>query len=503
MPSDGSSRPGLNWFVMLAGLVCLVAIACASDGDSEQDEPIPRASPVETIPAPPPTPIGGPDATPISGAHPESTALPTALITATPPNAASEPPSSTTTSIPLSPVATVPALTGIAAELARISKLVSEIRELSADGEPNVALVDRDRIAAELAEDLDDPEVLAEIADLEVLLKLLGLIPQDESLLEIERRLLEGAVIGLYNHDTGELLVLGGGEEVSATEESVYSHEYVHLLQDVNFGLGELFDKAEEDSERMSALQALAEGEATFIETIYVARQFTDQDLAELFDIDPDSLAALEAAPDFLRLALQWPYIVGFEFVNSLWRQGGMSALDAAWADLPETTEQIIHPEKYHADEYPESAPSLPDLAAILGAGWDVRDVDVLGEAYIGIWLEALGADRNSALRAADGWGRDGYVLLDGPSGGSALGLLIEWDDPATDALQFSTAIERALDAADDFARLDGGSATIAVWDGPGGVLAFALDETTGAAGVAVAPTLDQATALLNALVGP
>ena len=35
---------------MLAGLVCLVAIACASDGDSEQDEPIPRASPVETVP---------------------------------------------------------------------------------------------------------------------------------------------------------------------------------------------------------------------------------------------------------------------------------------------------------------------------------------------------------------------------------------------------------------------------------------------------------------------
>ena len=32
MPSNGSIRPGLNWVVILAGLVCLVAIACASDG---------------------------------------------------------------------------------------------------------------------------------------------------------------------------------------------------------------------------------------------------------------------------------------------------------------------------------------------------------------------------------------------------------------------------------------------------------------------------------------
>jgi len=403
--------------------------------------------------------------------------------------------------MPAPPATSVPVLTGKAAELARINELVSGIRELTSDGEPNVALVDRDRIAAELAEELDDPDVLIEIANLEVLLKLLGLIPQDESLLEIERSLLEGAVVGLYNHETGELLVLADGEELSASAKSVYSHEYAHLLQDVNFGLGDLFENAEQNSERTGALQALAEGEATFIETIYVARQFTDQDRAELFNIDPESLAAFEAAPDFLRLSLQWPYLTGFAFVNSIWQQGGMSALDAVWADLPETTEQIIHPEKYRADEYPESLLDLPDLAAVFGAGWEVRDMDVLGEAVIGIWLEALGVSRDSAAQAAGGWGRDRYVLLDGPSGESAMGLLIEWDEPGIDALQFSTALGRALDDTDGFSSLDSGNATVEIWHGPGGVLAFALDDTSGAAGVAVAPTLDQAMTLLDALV--
>ena len=82
------------------------------------------------------------------------------------------------------------------------------------------------------------------------------------------------------------------------------------------------------------------------------------------------------------------------------------------------------------------------------------------------------------------------------------MAVLIEWDEPATDALLFSITLEIALDASAGFNNVDGGDETIEMWNGPGGVLAFALDETTGAAGVVVAPTADQATALLNALVG-
>ncbi|MDP6824282.1 MAG: hypothetical protein QF554_13430, partial [Dehalococcoidia bacterium] len=60
---------------------------------------------------------------------------------------------------------------------------------------------------------------------------------------------------------------------------------------------------------------------------------------------------------------------------------------------------------------------------------------------------------------------------------------------------------EGVLDADDAFARIEGGDVTVAAWDGPGGALAFALDGTTGAAGVGVAPTAEQAMALLDALV--
>jgi len=471
----------------------LAAVACASDGDDPSDvaTPEPGATAGATVSGvastPEPTSTAGPA---------ESTSDPEPTPSTPGRGATLEPTQSTGTGSQPDP-----AREGKPGELARIGEVVSGIRELAAGGDPNVSLVDKQRIAEELAEDLADPEVLAEIADLEVLLKLQGLIPQDSSLLEIEQALQERAVVGLYNHETGELLVLGGGEELSVKEEAVYSHEYAHLIQDINFDLSVLFEEAKGDSEREGALQALVEGEATFVESIYGARTFLPEDLDELLAIDPAVLAVLLATPDFLLSALSWPYTAGFGFVNSIWQQGGMSALDDVWANLPETTEQVIHPEKYLADEYPNAPPVLPDMVAILGDGWSVQDEDVLGEAYISLWLEALGTETAVAAQAAAGWGRDGYQLLDGPGDEIAMGLLIEWDDPDTDALQFSAAFEAVLDADATFTRLEGGDVTVARWDGPGGALAFALDGMMGAAGVAVAPSMDEATALLDALV--
>ena len=442
----------------------LAAVACASDGNDPGDvaTPQPGATAVATV----------------SGVA--STRDSTSTGTGSQPDPTSE---------------------GKPRQLARIGEVVSGIRELSAGSDPNVSLVGKQRIAEELAEDLADPEVLAEIADLEVLLKLQGLVPQDSSLLEIQQALLEGPVVGLYNHETGELLVLGGGEELSVKEEAVYSHEYAHLIQDINFDLSVLFEDAKGDSDRERALEGLAEGEATFVESIYGGRTFLAGELDELLAIDPVVLSVLLATPDFLLSSLRWPYTAGFGFVNSIWQQGGMSALDDIWANLPETTEQVIHPEKYLADEYPNAPPVLPDMVAILGDGWSVQDEDVLGEAYISLWLEALGTETAVAAQAAAGWGRDGYQLLEGPGDEIAMGLLIEWDDPDTDALQFSVAFEAILDADATFTRLEGGDVTVARWSGPGGVLAFALDGATGVAGVAVAPSVDEATALLDTLV--
>jgi len=64
-----------------------------------------------------------------------------------------------------------------------------------------------------------------------------------------------------------------------------------------------------------------------------------------------------------------FPYREGARFVASLYLiLNDWGFVDRAYTELPESTEQILHPEKYHASEEPVRV-LLPDIAESLGAG--------------------------------------------------------------------------------------------------------------------------------------
>ena len=86
-------------------------------------------------------------------------------------------------------------------------------------------------------------------------------------------------------------------------------------------------------------------------------------------------------------------------------------------ARMPESTEQILHPEKYAADEAPVAVDLPADLATQLGAGWSVPLEDTFGELQIGIWLRESGvAQGGRATAAAAGWGGDRLAVVEGPT---------------------------------------------------------------------------------------
>src|SRR4029453_18654551 len=81
--------------------------------------------------------------------------------------------------------------------------------------------------------------------------------------------------------------------------------------------------------------------------------------------------------------------------------RGGLDAVDEAVVDLPTSTEQIIHPERY-----PNDAPTpvdVPDLSAELGPGWEDLDVMSIGEGGLQFPL-GLRLDGSEADAAAAGW---------------------------------------------------------------------------------------------------
>ena len=122
-----------------------------------------------------------------------------------------------------------------------------------------------------------------------------------------------------------------------------------------------------------------------------------------------------DGAPDFLREDFIFPYIYGQAFVEYLYNIGGWDAINAAYRDLPMSTEQILHPERY-PDDLPVEV-EIPDLLTVLGEQWRELDTGVMGEWYTYLILAhgrdpAARLDTIEAEIASEGWGGDYYLIL-------------------------------------------------------------------------------------------
>ncbi|MCW5886871.1 MAG: hypothetical protein KIT07_01975 [Anaerolineales bacterium] len=117
------------------------------------------------------------------------------------------------------------------------------------------------------------------------------------------------------------------------------------------------------------------------------------------------------ASADVAVLDTRFAAETGQSFVQTLFAAGGWEQVNSAYRNLPSTTEHILHPEKYVANE---AALNLQpaDLADALGAGWQLQGRGQLGE-WLTRLLLAAGADADtrlpeeSAVTAAAGWGGD------------------------------------------------------------------------------------------------
>jgi hypothetical protein len=160
----------------------------------------------------------------------------------------------------------------------------------------------------------------------------------------------------------------------------------------------------------------------------------------------------MDEAPASVAVTLLFPYTSGVTFVDRLLGEGGWDAVDATYADMPASTEQILHPLKYLERDQP-SRIALPDPAAELGAGWRVVDEDTLGELQTAVLLADFepGEGFNgitgdvtlpeAARNAAAGWDGDRFALWeDGNGERETLVWRSVWDTPE-DARAFSRAL--------------------------------------------------------------
>ena len=264
------------------------------------------------------------------------------------------------------------------------------------------------------------------------LLGLLGAVPKGTDMKALQTELMAGQVAGYYDPDSGELVVRtpDGSSSLDANGQVTLAHELDHALTDQVLGLPDTAKPGQSDADL--AQLGLVEGDATLL-----MEQFSLGSVSLLDQLgaamSPDAAAAqrqLDGAPSYLRNQLMFPYLSGLSYVCRLYAEGGWPAVDAAYRDLPQTTAELLYPDRAGV------APKDPSAIASPGGGWTEAQKDTLGAAQL-LWLfQAPGGDEGKAIsdpaKAAQHWaGGDLALFTSGER--SALGLaLVDTADGGT-----------------------------------------------------------------------
>jgi hypothetical protein len=356
------------------------------------------------------------------------------------PTVAPRTPAPTPVATPAAPASPTPVPKSAAEQYAAIRAQVEQIRGLQPTTAVEPVTIDEAQLRTNLAAEFDASYTSTDVKNADDELISLGLLPKGSSLKDLTLDLQAGQVAGYYSPDKKQLFVVSRSGGLGGAELVTYAHEFTHQLQDQRLELQRLASTAHDQSDEALARLSLIEGDAISVQSTWMTDNLSPQQLGQVMSaaMDPAALKALTDAPRYLRETALFPYNDGFAFVSGLLVQGGYAAVDAAFKDPPESTEQILHPNKYLHREAPITVKLPSKLASTLGPGWSIAAEDTLGEEVLKVWLEQVLSTPDAAAGAA-GWGGDRLALLRGPNGAVAIALRTAWDTPA-DAAEFLAA---------------------------------------------------------------
>jgi hypothetical protein len=340
------------------------------------------------------------------------------------------------------PAAVNPKTAAVREATAEVLRETSELRKLPVLRQVRSGAQSRAEIEQMLIRNLNESATPEETAATDAMMKKFGLAPADFQLRPFLIKLLAEQVAGYYDPKTQEFY-LADWIELEG-QRPVMAHELTHALQDQHFNLRRFQDWPAHDSDAELAAHALVEGDASFLMMQYVTRDPARQlsFLKSMMSGGASASEQIDKAPRVLREQMLFPYLQGAVWVAQLYKQGGWEAVTAAYKNLPKSTEQLFHAEKYQANELPQKV-SVRDLSTALGRGWKMADNDVQGEFGCYILLDEHLQSVDVSRAAAAGWGGDRYALFLGPRKADVVvALKTVWDTEA-DAREFFDAYVR------------------------------------------------------------
>lgn len=243
---------------------------------------------------------------------------------------------------------------------------------------------------------------------------ILGFIPEDFDLRQFYVDLYSEQIAGFYDSKTNEMHLIGDGS--SYDNALTLAHEYTHFLQYNTQAFEPVLhhdeDFCTENVETCLIIDALVEGDASLTETLINPNSL----LGERQNGRKTTREVFYAAPKYFQDTLLFPYKYGFDFVSYHYLKGGFSAVNDLYMNLPQSIEQIMHPEKYQKD-LPIDV-SLEPYRTFIEKDFDIKRENVLNESDIRL---ILGSSCNENWRLSErqaeagsaGWGGGSYLYAE------------------------------------------------------------------------------------------
>jgi hypothetical protein len=319
-----------------------------------------------------------------------------------------------------------------------VLKETSELRELSILRAVKSGAQSRSEIERMIIKNLDSDTTPAEMHATEVLLRAFGLAPSDFAYRPFLIKLLTEQVAGYYD-PKAQQFYLADWIELEG-QKPVMAHELTHALQDQHFNLKRFEKWPKGDSDAELAAHALIEGDATLAMTLYMAKHpLVALAFIRSLGTQETSSEQFKRAPRALRESLLFPYEAGSAWATQVYRRGGWDMVSKAFTKLPQSSEQIMHPEKYFSYEAPVKV-VVPDLKPLLGPTWKRIENDVNGEWGCYLILDEFLNNSAESKTAAAGWGGDQFSLYEGATPTDVfIAQLTAWDT-APDGKEFFDA---------------------------------------------------------------
>jgi heme-degrading monooxygenase HmoA len=274
----------------------------------------------------------------------------------------------------------------------------------------------------------------------------LGLIPAGSDLKEMYHRLFSNAVSGFYDERAHRLYLI---EE----KADVFAHELTHALQDQYYSLSNRMQSSGLYHEGDLIRRTLLEGEARAVEMEFKLRDSGKHFHESSVNFSLEKTLALKTpdipggVPRYLMLRLTIPYILGPSFMKETIRRRGddWRNISSLFLNPPDSTEQILHPDKFFRNRDLPARIEIANFANQLKGDWELTGADTFGELITAVMLsESVSA--SEAVKAAAGWDGDALQIYEEKTSKRVVIVwLTVWDSDA-DAAEFAAAYRKHLE---------------------------------------------------------